>query len=245
MRLLIMSDLHFEFHRDGGEAFCERYRDFDGYDVAVIAGDLCDFKSIPRSVRLVSQAFRMAQLVVGNHECYAASVREAFDAIDEATEHGNVCVTENGEASYPIGGHTQRILGATLWFPHDDAGRRLEWTMNDFGLIRGLSQEVDKLHRRSREYLWDTLTKDDVLVTHHLPSWRSVHPKYAGSNLNRFFVGDIENLIASRQPKLVIHGHTHESADYRIGATRVVCNPYGYKDHEANPRFVERKVVEI
>jgi Icc-related predicted phosphoesterase len=242
MKLLVMSDLHFEFHRDGGRAFCERYRDFDGYDVAVIAGDLCDFKSLERSWDLVDEAFKQTVSVCGNHELYGASLAEFRDESDYLFEFGHMnWLLERGYRA--IG--DQRFIGCTLWFPHDETGRRLEWTMNDFELIRGLSGEVDRLHRQSKEWLWDTLTRDDVLVTHHLPSWKSVHPKYAGSNLNRFFVGDIEELIRRRQPKLVVHGHTHESFDYRIGDTRVVCNPLGYVGREVNPNFVERMVVEV
>ena len=30
------------------------------------------------------------------------------------------------------------------------------------------------------------------------------------------------------QPKLWIHGHTHDRCDYAIGNTRVVANPLGY-----------------
>ena len=39
------------------------------------------------------------------------------------------------------------------------------------------------------------------------------------------------------QPRLWIHGHTHESFDYQIGKTRVVCNPRGYASIEENHCF--------
>ena len=249
MRLLILSDLHFEFHRDGGEAFCQRYRDFDDYDVAVIAGDLCSFSSLGRSFQLVSETFKETVYVSGNHEAYGSSIEEMTTKIwDELFEENQA--RESGGAIWPLERgfrviNGQRFIGATLWFPHDVVSKRLEWVMNDFSLIRGLSEEVDKIHRETKEWLWDTLTKDDVLVTHHLPHPRSIHPKYAESNLNRFFLGDIGGLIQNRQPKLVIHGHTHESIDYRIGKSRVVCNPHGYLGREVNPNFVERLVVEV
>jgi Icc-related predicted phosphoesterase len=262
VKLLIMSDLHFEFHRDGGRAFCERYLDFNDYDVAVVAGDLCSFEGIGTSVRRLSQSLKNNVLLVsGNHECYGSSVKGALSrlrascetTIDEDRDYdvdekmpAAVHVLENETCRIgSLGPDGQRFVGCTLWFPHDIEGKRIEWTMNDFNLILGLSAQVGELHRRSKEWLWDTLTRDDVLVTHHLPSWKSVHPKYAKSNLNHFFVGDIEALIWRNQPKLVIHGHTHESCDYRIGDTRVICNPYGYQGREVNPNFVERMVVEI
>ena len=35
-------------------------------------------------------------------------------------------------------------------------------------------------------------------------------------------------MIEIKQPSLWLHGHTHESFDYNIKNTRVVCNPRGY-----------------
>lgn len=57
--------------------------------------------------------------------------------------------------------------------------------------------------------------------------------------------GDVPNLHAPdlRAPALWVHGHIHRSLDYRVGGTRVVCNPRGYP-HE-NPRFEGTKVVAV
>ena len=42
-----------------------------------------------------------------------------------------------------------------------------------------------------------------------------------------------------------IHGHTHDSVDYEIGATRVVCNPFGYKNKKTNHEFDPKKIVTV
>lgn len=69
-----------------------------------------------------------------------------------------------------------------------------------------------------------------VVVTHHLPSERSVSAKYARHELTPAFASHLDDLIPGAQ--LWIHGHTHESVDYVGDAagrvTRVVCNPRGY-----------------
>jgi Icc-related predicted phosphoesterase len=49
--------------------------------------------------------------------------------------------------------------------------------------------------------------------------------------------------IDAYQPALWVHGHVHNSCDYRVGATRVVCNPHGYGLE--NPNFNAALVVEI
>lgn len=46
-------------------------------------------------------------------------------------------------------------------------------------------------------------------------------------------------------PDLWVHGHMHNSVDYRVGATRVVTNPRGYAGHEINPNFNPQLVIEI
>jgi predicted phosphodiesterase len=42
-----------------------------------------------------------------------------------------------------------------------------------------------------------------------------------------------------------VHGHTHESFDYEIGKTRVVCNPRGYASIEENRGFRPDFTVEV
>ncbi|QIO36950.1 hypothetical protein [Bradyrhizobium sp. 1(2017)] len=39
------------------------------------------------------------------------------------------------------------------------------------------------------------------------------------------------------------HGHVHAPTDYRIGTTRVVCNPHGYADEV--PGFDPRLIFDI
>jgi predicted phosphodiesterase len=43
-----------------------------------------------------------------------------------------------------------------------------------------------------------------------------------------FFVCDMAARVRERQPKLWIHGHSHDRCDYLLGRTRVVANPLGY-----------------
>ena len=86
-------------------------------------------------------------------------------------------------------------------------------------------------------WLERTVQEGDVVVTHHLPSRRSVAPQFAGDPLNAFFLCDMERLILARQPLWWIHGHTHHPFDYQLGQTRVVANPRGYPS-EARPDYV-------
>ena len=85
-----------------------------------------------------------------------------------------------------------------------------------------------------------------VVVTHHAPSPRSIHARFEGSPLNGCFVSDLERLMGPRV-SLWIHGHTHDSFDYTVRGTRVVCNPRGYVLQGAveNAAFDPALVVEV
>jgi Icc-related predicted phosphoesterase len=89
------------------------------------------------------------------------------------------------------------------------------------------------------------LRETDVVVTHHLPTQRSVPPRFSSSPLNAFFVCDVEELIEERRPRLWMHGHTHTSVDTRIGPTRILCNPFGYAGWELNAGFVDGMFVDL
>ena len=61
-----------------------------------------------------------------------------------------------------------------------------------------------------------------------MPAPESVPPRFARSAINAFFVSDMTSHMRELEPRLWIHGHTHDRCDYRLGDTRVVANPLGY-----------------
>ena len=75
-----------------------------------------------------------------------------------------------------------------------------------------------------------------VVVTHHGCTPHSIHRKYGRPPVNGSYASDLRWLIAKHRPALWLHGHSHASMDYRIGATRVVTNPHGYTPQE-NPAW--------
>jgi hypothetical protein len=86
-----------------------------------------------------------------------------------------------------------------------------------------------------------------VVVTHHAPSLRSVPARFAGSPLNPNFVSDAEHLLADSHARLWVHGHLHDSCDYAVHGTRVLCNPRGYARDgiNENPHFDPQLMVDI
>ena len=64
--------------------------------------------------------------------------------------------------------------------------------------------------------------------------------------MNYYFASDLDNFILDNQNiKLWIHGHVHDPFDYKIGETRVVCNPLGYPRERISVKDYELKIVEV
>lgn len=86
-----------------------------------------------------------------------------------------------------------------------------------------------------------------VVVGHHAPSRLSTHPRYANESImNGGYSSSLDDYILDHpQIKLWTHGHTHEDFDYRIGSTRIVCNPRGYIHYEERAEHFKLVTVEV
>jgi Icc-related predicted phosphoesterase len=241
MRIQILSDLHVDA---GGIHRPEPVADAD---VLIVAGDVCAGMSTGfEELRHYVPAAIPVVMVAGNHEFYGLGLAQEL-AKAQATARGhNIHFLENDTIN--IDG--VRFVGATLWTDYalfgsnarDACMQAAQSGLNDHRLI-GLTthgphdrqfKPLDALamHQQSRAYLDATLALPHdgptVVVTHHAPHEKSVHPKFRAGSLTAAFVSDLAPLIDARQPALWVHGHTHSSFDYRVGATRVICNPAGY-----------------
>lgn len=233
MRIQILSDLHLEFDRDGGEAFA-RSVPIAG-DVLVLGGDLIPLLEddlVRRAFSWFCDRFLHVIFVPGNHEYYRSRPADAEALLGACVQEiPNLHVLNPGVVT--IDGI--RFVGATLWFPATPDEIRYRGLLNDFRLIANFVPWVHDTHAAHLAFLKHNVQPGDVVVTHHLPHPRSISPQYAGSSMNRFFLAeDATGLVERSGARLWIHGHTHEPCDYVIGETRVVCNPRGYPSEAGN-----------
>lgn len=233
MKLNILSDLHL-----GQGAFAAPSNDAD---VVILAGD------IARPAEAVAWARGLGKPVLyvpGNHEFYGGSIAGTRVRLRALCEEGPVRLLDDDEVV--VGG--VRFLGTTLWTdflvfgPQGravafDQGQRF---LRDFSRIR-LDDEREQLFTPqdacamfSKHAAWLAGKLDEpypgptVVITHHAPSRRSIHPRFEGSPVNACFVSDLDHLAGADRVRVWIHGHTHDSFDYALNGTRVVCNPRGY-----------------
>ncbi|GAB3666693.1 metallophosphoesterase [Ramlibacter alkalitolerans] len=227
-------------------------------DLIVLAGDLAR----PREALAWATGLgKPALYVPGNHEFYGGSLEGTIAELRALCQGTPVRLLHDEEVV--IDG--VRILGTTLWtafrlptLPDREASVQAATSfMRDFARIRlregddALLQADDcaALFARHSQWLRERLAQPHagptVVISHHAPSMRSIHPRFAGSPVNLCFVSDAEDLLPGVD--LWIHGHTHDSFDYRVGATRVVCNPRGYVRDGVpeNARFDPALVLEV
>lgn len=248
MRLLVLSDLHAEVAAFEPAAF--------DADVVVLAGDIHNGAQAPHWARRAFPGHPIL-MVAGNHEFYDGELERVRDELRDAARLAQVHLLENEETS--IDG--VRFVGCTLWtdfrafeapgrtpqLPAEQAMRACGGLIADYFAIRVAAggalrtftpQDAAGLHARSRAWLEGALARTHdgptVVVTHHLPSWRSVHPDFARWVSNAGFVSHLDALV--ERADLWIHGHTHTSHRYRIGRAEVVCNPRGYPRYASRPQ---------
>lgn len=215
--MIYLSDIHLE-HVAGQELQYLSYllSSCKEFDVCVLAGDIAYPSQLNKVFDFLSKKFKHVIYVYGNHE-YWENGLVSVDPPDNIHVLNNSAITIDG----------QRYIGSTLWFPFDPLNQLFEKNMPDFN-IPDFRSWIYIFASECAAYLKENMQPGDIVVTHHLPSYRCVDKIFQGSQLNRFFVHPMENEILDSNPKLWIHGHTHHSLDITIDDTRVVCNPVGY-----------------
>ena len=251
MKIKLLSDLHLEFY-----TFVIPY---DGEDLLILAGDISP--TFQETLQLIDSYLDKTPtttkviLVLGNHDYYGHLV-EVVDAQWKQIKRDRFYFLQDD--SVVINGY--RFHGATMWTDmlggDPKAMENCRLSINDFRRIQHFSPEYAcRLHYTSRRMLSSTLGNSPepvVVITHHLPSYKSIDPEYTGSAINPAFAStDLDDLIHHEKVKLWCHGHTHKCTEYMDGNTMVLCNPRGYIKKfrgyikRENKRFDEHQIFEL
>ena len=200
--------------------------------------------------------------IMGNHEFYHGKFYGAIDYMrEECAKFPNIYMLEQDTKIID----DVVFVGGTLW---TDMNKRdpltmhaIEGMMNDFRIVRNDKRnyapmsalDVAIRHDKTLAYIKliveEHKDKKCVVVGHHSPSTQSIHPIYAHETLmNGGYHSDLSELILDH-PQIVLwtHGHTHHPFDYKIGETRIVCNPRGYENdgYSENTGWNPNIVIEI
>jgi hypothetical protein len=250
MRVTVCSDLHLEC--------CEHNQgvpDLGSGEVLILGGDiLCarHFKT-NGSLHQVYKDFLQRCVdnfdevlyIQGNHESYSFHYDTTLKVLKEHIPP-SIHLLENDYVKIK----DTIFLGATLWtdFRKENPLEMMEASrfLNDYKTIR-IGSNYRKLrpddtlefHKKSKQFLLDTLPMFENqkvwVLTHHSPSYQSIHPKYRMETTNGSYASDLDDLILSHPIiKYWSHGHTHSSFRYHIGGCEIICNPRGYFGHNTS-----------
>jgi len=247
MKIQILSDTHNEC---AGSPYVPVRTDAD---VVVLAGDI---GHVATSFQWAAEHFAGKRIVMvsGNHDAWGHEWHALILHMRAQAARYGIDFLENDEVV--IDG--VRFIGACLFtdmklFGHHSLPGTLEQArhrMCDYAQIRlrhpgtlfrllkmsrSLRPEDSiRLHHHSlrdiRSRLAIPFDGPTVVVTHHAPSTQSVEPRFRHDPLSPCFASNLDDTVAASQAALWIHGHTHAAFDYRLQATRIVCNPVGYRE---------------
>jgi hypothetical protein len=180
-------------------------------------------------------------MIMGNHEHYRYDMEDSKKKLEELlAPWPYVRVLENEIVQIAP---EWKLFAATLWTDYNSfsiqAMRTASGSMMDHYLIskKGYAfSPDDALHENAITKDMMKLVVDQnsnwIVMTHHTPSMRSGHPRWGGhgNTLNYAFHNtDLDEwILENPQIKFWVHGHTHDSCNYKLGETQVLCNPKGY-----------------
>lgn len=243
----MLSDLHLEcFHF---------VPSVSSADIVVLAGDI---GVGTQGVEWAKDAYDLPVIyVAGNHEFHDPrwTMTEHKTWMRKACEDSNIHLLDNDIVI--IDG--VRFIGTTLWSDLALAPDALCCDTDRIVVKYDINRSVSGITHFSEKYSQSMFEQNSawlvselakpfdgkatVVITHHAPSFGSLHGQYEGNPWNACFISDLEHLMGAKVD-LWLHGHTHNNFNYQINGTQVVCNPRGYphpyggwENSEFNPNF--------
>ena len=245
MKIQYASDLHLEFKEN--KAFLNENPLPVIGDVLLLAGDIVPFAKLNEHkdfFSLLSDSFEATYWVPGNHEYYHYNIANKMGEIFESIKK-NVFLVNNTSVVHD----DVKFIFSTLWSNISPMKEyQIQRAMNDFYVIkfRGSNPlsiaQYNKLHADSLAFLKKELklkaATKNVVVTHHVPTYKNYPEKYKDSIINEAFAVELFDFIETFAPDYWIYGHTHgNTPDFEIGKTKLLTNQLGYMKYGEQDGF--------
>lgn len=264
IQFIPISDVHNEFQVLDNSVF---YKPDTINTVLVIAGDFFVSKKwnqLQEIIAPLSEMFHAIVYVLGNHDHWGGSFANNVALFKQnLAMFPNVHVLEKESVVFG----NVAFIGATMWTDFSKHNPHVMWdaqaNMNDYKKIRNgpvsdpykkrlFPTDVYLDHINAKHFLQEEIQNHKlfgnkvVVITHQAPSSLSRMSTIASYDpLNGCYYSDMEAFVEYNQPDFWIHGHIHESKNYKIGNTRVICNPRGYSPFDLNEEFDPNKLIII
>ena len=250
MKIRILSDLHLEIGMTK-----QVYEELDE-DVVVLAGDISSkielYQEYTKDITVPIIA------IPGNHEFYGHEFHSHLSKLREAGYlYNEIKLIDDVYFVCGTGWSDFKLYGGLSADRHAfTAGQYI----NDFRHIRKKANVLGQDHFRTwkpvdcaREHdaytefldlaIDITRGKKTVVVSHFLPLGQCISSKYEGSEVNAYFASDLSYYMHEFSG-IWVHGHTHDSLDFKYGNMRILCNPHGYGNENAK-EFNQDLIIEV
>jgi predicted phosphodiesterase len=237
----ILSDLHLEFYKKLPTNICNDH--FPKAPTLFLVGDIgYPFDDIwLQFIKWCESKYEKIFYVQGNHEAYTNDIDKITDYIRTIlNEKPKFTFLERGKIGYL---DAYKVIGCTLW---SEQTINIYSKMNDSQYIYKNNQKLSltdllDMHKQDKSWLDKEVDKNTIVVTHHLPSYDLIHPKYKipfYKDYHSDYASDCNSIIL--KSKLWIYGHTHIGSDVMFkNKVRCICNPYAYPD-ESHKHFTNK-----
>jgi predicted phosphodiesterase len=235
-RIQYVSDLHLEFYKAAD--FVKLVTPSAPY--LALAGDIGKPKHplFEPFLEYVSERWSAVFYVAGNHEFYGSPAMAETTAVIRAktAKFSNLYFLNAESPVVYLSAENVAVIGTTLWsYIPNELEAYAAAKMNDYHMIGGATTAtLSALHAKEKQKLattidcWKSKAADIVVITHHLPSFSLINPRFADSPLNVCFASECSELLKDPAVKAWIYGHTHDAQIKRIGGTIAAVNAHGY-----------------
>lgn len=239
MKFRLISDIHLEFHKDHKKVLniLKSFQKKNKADYLILAGDITNFEAkniekFKELIKEISADYKKIFMVLGNHEYYGSDISKNDECVSRYKSLNicnNLIILDNEtyiiERPDPNIEYGIAIFGSTLWSKIDDFSYN---GSNDKYYIK--KEFMLNKHDETIKILKDVLSNEDyiyIVVTHHLPSFKFIVPKYQNDPYNTMFASNCDFMFKDN----IIYwtfGHTHSPINQKEEDIKFLCNPMGY-----------------
>lgn len=269
LKVEYMSDLHIGINK-GIPSNIIPLNNVNNCDVLVLAGDITDgnrhtdlnhFEFILKACNNYPHVI----YVLGNHDHYGyvmqfsvTEIQDKIKKINNGILPENIIITEKGVLDLPQFNTT--FICATLWT--DVSKRKHNECICDVNHIKYFDttnmvcrmfspNDITSIHKKHLTFIkqqykkYNALNRNIIVVTHHSPTFDTVHDYFKEETFNVFYATNLNKMIKKYSNiKYWIYGHTHHNVNYKLHNTTLLCNPCGYL-HNKSDNFRKNDEVQF
>lgn len=218
-------------------------------DLAILAGDISTGTNAIHFIQHLIDLGYTVIYILGNHEFWGHDTEQTIKSwrvIADKTEH--LYFLEKDTVTI----NNIDFIGTCLWssLGTKEISESIDWflkralkTASDFENIQNFKPDYMRHYFfEAKKYIFEQLNPDrkQVVITHYAPSEQSSLDIFKGDIKRPLWFSELGHEISYSNIIYWIHGHMHNSSDYFIYNTNILCNPRGYVDHNmVNDEFVK------